>query len=489
MLKVDRFIPQFNFKLTTTAKRNHKHLLVIGFFLVRGKKPSHCKLDLISKEKYAISLISEQKTFYVCLGEERTYNLQSLTLIANKLSALGEYDLDIDLATFVTKKFSQEQLITIFARTWYYLLQKHLHHKTDKSKAKYPHFSLLTDYRKAKQLLDNTSKIAQAVGFCRNLQNEAPNLLHSENFAQLIEENFRSDSRVECQVLNRQQIIQEKMNLLLAVNAGSQYEPRVVILKYFGNPSASKKVTVVLGKGITFDTGGYSLKPSDYQRGMKFDMSGAAITLSTIMAISALKLEVNVVAIACITDNALGSKATLVESVIRSKSGKTVEITNTDAEGRLILADGIAYALQHFQPHNIIELSTLTGAISITLGDWITGAFVNPYGEKLYNALNKAAHKVDERLWRLPVTAENTKMMKSSIADLVNASKDYKGASSNAAAFLFSFIDKRTPFVHFDIAGTATKPENLSGTGVMIRTLIQFFLDQSKDTANKERQN
>lgn len=160
----------------------------------------------------------------------------------------------------------------------------------------------------------------------------------------------------------------ENMNLLLAVNAGSQYQPRVVILKYLPLEAKIKPV-VLLGKGITFDTGGYSLKPANYQLGMKFDMSGAAVVLATMQALASLKVKVNVIAIACITDNAIGKNATLVESVITSKSGKTVEITNTDAEGRLVLADGISYALEHFHPQQIIELSTLTGAISLTLGD------------------------------------------------------------------------------------------------------------------------
>jgi leucyl aminopeptidase len=156
------------------------------------------------------------------------------------------------------------------------------------------------------------------------------------------------------------------MGLLLSVNAGSKVEPRVVVAEYIGDESKPK--TALVGKGITFDSGGYNLKPSQFMEGMKFDMSGAAIMLSTVMALAKAEAKTNVVAVGCFTDNRIGSTATLPESVITSMNGLTVEINNTDAEGRLVLADGITYAIREKAATRIIEASTLTGAITIALG-------------------------------------------------------------------------------------------------------------------------
>lgn len=477
-LSIDRFTTVFNFDLTSGSERKNR-LLVVGFFSDTNKEIIDYDRSLISDKLHAVSIVSEKKTIYVCLGKAKSFNKKVLFTIAHTLTGLRRYQLDFDLKSFTNQSVSQGDVFDIFARSWYYLFHSPLQHKSNFKPEPKTHFHLLTTIAKSETILAKIKTIFQAVSFCRNLQDEAPNVLHSEAFAKLMSERFESDPKVACQILDREGIVKEQMNLLLAVNAGSQYEPRVVVLKYHGDPTNPKQTTVLLGKGITFDTGGYSLKPSNYQLGMKFDMSGAAIVISTLAAISELQLKVNVVAIACLTDNAIGSKATLVESVIKSKSGKTVEITNTDAEGRLVLADGIAYALEHIKPTQIIELSTLTGAISVTLGDWMSGVFVNPKAESLYLEILKSATKVNEKIWRLPVTEENVMMMKSPIADLVNANKGYKGGSSNAAAFLFQFAGK-TPFIHFDIAGTATKPENTFGTGVMIQTLVQYFQTKSK---------
>jgi len=167
------------------------------------------------------------------------------------------------------------------------------------------------------------------------------------------------------------------MGLLLAVNAGSHYEPRVVILRYFGDAKNKKNVLGLVGKGITFDSGGYDLKPSQYLQCMKFDMSGAAVVCATFLSLIQKKPKINVIAVACLTENAIGGHATLTESVVTSMSGKTVEINNTDAEGRLVLADGITYAIQREKATKIITVATLTGACVLALGENITGVMTN----------------------------------------------------------------------------------------------------------------
>ena len=479
------------FSLTVGKQRKGK-LLVVGFFVNEKKeKPKECQNFLISNKENAVSLISEEKKVYVCLGKKRQFNKKKITVVAKLFVGFKKYSLDFDLSTFITEQVPESVVLEVFAKVWCYFFHKPLTYKTKKvtdklakpKEEKQVSFHLLSSSEHSRVILEKVKSIFNGVNTCRYLQDMPPNFLHSVEFAKLIKFAFSQVNSVDCQILGADEIKREGMNLLLAVNAGSFIEPRVVVLKYFGNPQEKTKVSVVLGKGITFDTGGYSLKPSEHQIGMKFDMSGAAIAVSALWAISQLKLKVNVIVVVCLTDNALGAKSTFVESVITS-GGKSVEITNTDAEGRLILADGLSYALKHFQPTGVIELSTLTGAISVTLGTWMTGIFVNSCGEKLYQNFATATKQTAEPIWRLPVTSENLEAMKSDVADLVNASKSYKGASSNAAAFLFQFIPK-TPFIHLDIAGTATKPENQRGTGVMVQSLVQYF-ENFQDLPKKE---
>nr|CAG8442380.1 7927_t:CDS:2 [Entrophospora candida] len=228
---------------------------------------------------------------------------------------------------------------------------------------------------------------------------------------------------IEVEILNKKQIEKNKMGLLLAVNAGSHHEPRVVILRYLGDKENQKDILGLVGKGITFDSGGYNLKSSQYLECMKFDMSGAAAVCASFLALIKKKPKINVVAVACLTENAIGGHATLTESVITSMSGKSVEINNTDAEGRLVLADGITYAIQKEKVNKIVTVATLTGAVVAALGENLT---------------------------------ENTRTLKenTSIADISNiGSSRYMGAS-NGAAFLQEFVEK-LPFIHCDIAGTA----------------------------------
>jgi len=186
------------------------------------------------------------------------------------------------------------------------------------------------------------------------------------------------------------------MGLLLAVNAGSHYEPRVIILRYFGDAKNKKNVLGLVGKGITFDSGGYDLKPSQYLQCMKFDMSGAAVVCATFLSLIQKKPKINVIAVACLTENAIGGHATLTESVVTSMSGKTVEINNTDAEGRLVLADGITYAIQREKATKIINVATLTGACVLALGENTTGVMTN--NREVYQQFNQASQKSQERI-------------------------------------------------------------------------------------------
>lgn len=227
------------------------------------------------------------------------------------------------------------------------------------------------------------------------MQDTPPNRLHAKEFAEAVKDKFSKVKDIEIEILEKKQIEKNKMGLLLAVNAGSHHEPRVVILRYFGDKKNKKDILGLVGKGITFDSGGYNLKSSQYLECMKFDMSGAATVCASFLALTKKKPKINVVAVACLTENAIGGHATLTESVIESMSGKTVEINNTDAEGRLVLADGITYAIQKEKVNKIVTAATLTGAVVAALGENLTGVLTND--RNFYRKLRQAFAKSQER--------------------------------------------------------------------------------------------
>jgi len=236
----------------------------------------------------------------------------------------------------------------------------------------------------------------EAVNWARDLQDSPPNKLRAREFAEAVKSKFSKAKNIEIEILDKKQIEKNKMGLLLAVNAGSHHEPRVVILRYFGDVKNKKNVLGLVGKGITFDSGGYDLKPSQYLQCMKFDMSGAAVVCATFLALVQKKPKINVVVVACLTENAIGGHATLTESVITSMSGKTVEINNTDAEGRLVLADGITYAIEKEKATKIITVATLTGACVLALGEKITGVMTN--NRDFYQQFSQASQKSQEKI-------------------------------------------------------------------------------------------
>lgn len=255
-------------------------------------------------------------------------------------------------------------------------------------------YHLITTCQNGKKILTKSQIKLEAVNFARDLQDMPPNKLYAQEFAQQIKNKFSKIKDIEVEILDQKAIEKNKMGLLLAVNAGSHHEPRVIVLNYKGNPK-TKETLGLIGKGITFDSGGYNLKSSSNLTNMKFDMSGAAVVCSVSSALVKLKPKINVVVVACLTDNAIGGHATLPESIITSMSGKTVEINNTDAEGRLVLADGITYAIQKKKVTKIITMATLTGAVVAALGENLTGILTN--NRVFYRQFRKALAKSQER--------------------------------------------------------------------------------------------
>jgi leucyl aminopeptidase len=331
--------------------------------------------------------------------------------------------------------------------------------------------------RSASALLKKTETVISSVNFARDLINGNADDVHVgalTGFALALAKQF---STVKTTVLGRKELEQENLRLLLAVNRGASRDPALIILEYRGNPK-SKDKTAVVGKGITYDTGGLNIKPITGMLTMKDDMSGAAAALGLIQAAAGLKLKQNIVAVLPVAENAVGPNSYKPGDVIRSRSGKTVEVTDTDAEGRLVLADAFSYVQDKYKPTRLIDLATLTGGIVVALGEAASGVFSNDEG--LAGALLKSGERTHERLWRMPLFPEYKELIKSSIADLKNASGSRAASPCTAATFLHQFIHQNTLWAHLDIAGTAylseTKPYHPTlATGFGIRLLVDFF--------------
>ena len=431
--------------------------------------------SLIEKKEWKATLISEKKTCYLYLDKESSdYNFHSLYNYFVSFSSSNERNWNIDIQSFVSKTLGEEEVIQAITEGILFGTHQSIKFKKKEDKKKGGDYYLITKNKKARAILDGSLNKLEAVNWARNLQDSPPNKLHAKEFAEEVKAKFNKLKNIEVEVLDKKQIEKNKMGLLLAVNAGSHHEPRVVILRYFGDKKNKKNVLGLVGKGITFDSGGYDLKPSQYLQCMKFDMSGAAVVCASFLGLVQKKPTINVIAVACLTENAIGGHATLTESVITSMSGKTVEINNTDAEGRLVLADGITYAIQKEKATKIITVATLTGACVLALGENNTGVMTN--NRDFYQQFSQASQKSHEKIWELPLLPENTKNLKenTTIADLGNISNSRYMGASNAAAFLQEFVEK-LPFLHCDIAGTAWKTKTKRGTGVMIRTLIELF--------------
>jgi leucyl aminopeptidase len=323
------------------------------------------------------------------------------------------------------------------------------------------------------ELLARAAAVAEALQLARDLINEPPNVLHPAELARRAEV-VAGRVGLKLTVWDGPAIAEHGMNLLLAVNRGSENPARFLRIDY-RPPKPSKRRVVLVGKGLTFDSGGLCLKPPKGMQDMKCDMSGGAAVLATMLACALRKPKVEVIALIPCTENMPGGNAMRVGDVVRSYGGKTVEILNTDAEGRLILADALGYALE-LKPTVIIDQATLTGACMVALGPNAAGLFANDEAEA--DRLLRAAQYTGEQYWRLPLAEDLKELLRSEVADLRNVGEQYGGAIT-AALFLRSFVGS-TPWIHLDIAGPAYQEKASGyaprgGTGFGIPTLLRFL--------------
>lgn len=293
--------------------------------------------------------------------------------------------------------------------------------------------------------------LADGVFFTRDLVSEPGNIIDPETLSEQCA--TLEKLGVDVEILGEPEMHKLGFGALLGVGQGSAKESRMVVMRWNGLGKNSKAQPVAfVGKGVTFDTGGISIKPANGMEEMKFDMGGAGTVIGLMKALAGRKAKVNVVGLVGLVENMPSGNAQRPGDVVTSYSGQTIEVLNTDAEGRLVLADVLWYAQKHFKPKFIIDLATLTGAIIVALGTSRAGLFSND--DKLSEQLAKIGEKVNEPVWRLPLGEVYDKQIDSDIADMQNLGKDREAGSITAAQFLQRFVNK-TPWVHLDIAGTA----------------------------------
>ena len=354
------------------------------------------------------------------------------------------------------------------------------YYRSDRKDQKIDTLTVITTGDKA--AIEKAAVEAQIIGesqnFTRDLVNEPSNRMTPTILAERAKK-MSDEVGLKCEVYGAEKIKELKMGAFWSVAQGSDEPPTLIVMKYEPAGAPEKPILGLVGKGITFDTGGISIKPADGMEKMKYDMAGGATMIGAMRAIALLKPKVKVIGIVCATENMPSGKAQKPGDVQIAMSGKSIEIINTDAEGRLVLADGLYYARQLGCTH-LVDAATLTGAVVVALGYSNAGIFAND--DAMYDRFHKANAKAGEKMWRMPLDDEYKEQIRSNIADIVNSGGRWGGAIT-AAMFLKEFAEE-TPWIHLDIAGTAwmeeQKPWIAKGpSGIGLRSLVQFVKDFS----------
>lgn len=326
----------------------------------------------------------------------------------------------------------------------------------------------------AEKALAHSQAISCGMKATRDVANCPPNVCTPAYLAQQAQALTDSNSLMNLDIIDEAQMAELSMNAYLAVSSGSQHDAMMSIMHFNNHPNKDAKPIVLVGKGLTFDAGGISLKPAANMDEMKYDMGGAATVLGVMHAVAKLQLPLNIIGVMAGCENLPDGKAYRPGDILTSMSGQTIEVLNTDAEGRLVLCDALTY-VERFDPAQVIDIATLTGACVVALGQHNSGLLTND--ETMASALLNAAAQADDKAWRLPLSEEYTEQLKSTIADMANIGGPWGGAST-AGAFLAHYT-KNYPWAHLDIAGTAWRQgANKGATGRAVALLVQHLLNQ-----------
>lgn len=442
--------------------------------------------DISSRKKeiskvHTLGKIAAKRIFFVGLGKEKEYDFdaarESFAKLFKTLQNAKIQSFSIVLDSFTSEHVQGNEAAHALAEVLplsTYKIQDYKQ-RSNEPERNINQVTIISkeDEAEIRSSLTVGSAFGEGTNSARTLVNMPGNILTATELAKYSVD-VAQKYGFEYEVLEKEDMEKLGMGALLAVNKGSDEPPKMIVLKYQGKEEWTDVIGLV-GKGITFDTGGYSIKPKDGIVGMKSDMGGAAAVLGAMEIIGKLKPEQNVLAVIPSTDNMISGNAFKPDDVIVSLSGKTIEVLNTDAEGRLVLADGMTYA-KHHGANYLVDVATLTGGVIIALGTHTTGAMTN--NEALFEQVLEASHECGEPIWRLPITKKDIdKVRGSKMADL-NNSPGREGHAIMAGTFIGEFAEG-TPWVHLDIAGTATSnhADDLGpsgGTGVMARTLAAF---------------
>ncbi len=477
---------------------------VIGVFLTDDKGKIRCTHDefedLLKKlsdedvfkgrkgQTYFVRALDDASPnlLFVGLGKPEeatgeTYRVAG-ALLAKKLEAEKVKAAGIDLASFQWKGLKDldfRRLSATFVEGMLLASYRFDTYKSEKSKPSLQDAVMYSGDRKRLSALEAAIEEAQTVADCiriaRDLSNEPSSTLHPSELASRAQKFAKEITGLSCKVIEGKALEKERMNGIIGVGQGSVNPPCCIVLEY--KPKSFKKTVAFVGKAVTFDTGGISIKPGQGMEEMKHDMSGGANVLAATLLAARLKLPVHLVSVIPSAENMPDGKAICPSTILVSRSGKTVEVQNTDAEGRLILMDALDYA-QDFNPDAIVDVATLTGAVVMALGSVAAGIMGND--EKIVAKWKAAAAVTEERYVELPIFQEYSDDMKSKIADLKNIGAERGAGSQKGGAFLKEFIRKGNKWIHIDVAGTAWASGKLAydpangGSGHTVRTLVQF---------------
>ncbi len=368
--------------------------------------------------------------------------------------------------------------IAFGARLQTYRFNKYFNDKKEGKNSVIKEFDIFTnDEKSAQKKHKELDLVAENIEFARDLVSEPSNILTPPSYAKICK--TLENVGLEVEVLGEKEMKNLGMGSLLGVGQGSAHESQLVILKWNGAKDKKEKPLAFVGKGVTFDTGGISIKPAANMEDMKTDMGGSAVVVSLMRLLAQRKAKVNAVGVVGLVENMPSGTAQKPGDVVKSMSGQTIEVINTDAEGRLVLADALHYTNINFKPKFIVDLATLTGAIIVALADIHAGLFSND--DKIAKQIEEAGKKTGETVWRLPISEEYDKMIDSDIADMKNVGSGRGAGSTTAAQFLHRFIGK-TPWAHLDIAGVTWRGKGdplaaKGASGYGVKLLNQLIID------------
>tara|TARA_A100001388_G_scaffold33951_1_gene21720 strand:+ start:1100 stop:2536 length:1437 start_codon:yes stop_codon:yes gene_type:complete len=468
---------EFVNKLSKVTKDNE-------VIFLKDKNTKNKILKSLNKSLFSNNLFIEKKFI--------THNLNDKTYIfvncMKSKTSLDYEKLGSDFYIFLkNNKIEKSYLLSNTSHFTNIQLEKFLHgaqlksyefdlYKTDKSKSVVNQLYIVGEQTKKTNLLRyKLNALLEGVFLTRDLVSEPGNVLHPDEYAKRITKLRKFGLKVT--VYDQKKLKKLGMNALLGVGQGSIRGSYLVTIEWNGARNKSKPLAFV-GKGVCFDTGGYSLKPAKFMEDMTYDMAGSATVVGLMKTLALRKAKINAVGVVGLVENMVSGNAQRPGDIVKSYSGKTIEVLNTDAEGRLVLADALTFTEEKFKPQFIIDLATLTGAIIVSLGSEYAGLFSN--NDKLSKHLIDAGESVEEKLWRMPLNDNFDKLINSKNADMQNINYIGGAGSTTAAQFLQRFIIKKTPWAHLDIAGMAFSKYggalNSSGaTGYGVRLLNKLI--------------